>query len=258
MGLGDVLSKSVSYPFPDLTKFLILGLSLLIVDLDAISSEIFGQDSFIVLIAFIIAVLFSFVVAGYSITITKRAMENSREIPAFDIRNNFIDGIRLFIVEFVYYVIPVIITIVLLFVFGVLGQQWDKIVLTLGIWAIVAFILFVMSGIFAVVARARYSISRSVGDALNFGKVWEDVKRIGLVKIILFLVIAYIILFVLALILGVITVIPVIGTVVVDVLLGGFIFLFLSYGIGLLYYDWISYLFFFFSFFLNYFIYIPI
>lgn len=235
MGLGDVLSKSISYPFSDLTKFLMLGLSLLIVDLDAIFSQIFGQESFIVFIAFIIAVLFSFVIAGYSISVTKKALDNSNEIPGFDYKNNFVDGVKLFVVEWVYFLIPAILTVVLLSVFGLFGQLWGKMAVTLGIWAVVLAILYILSGIFAVVARARFAISHSIGDALNIRKVFDDIKRIGLLKIILFVIIAYIIMFALALILGVITVIPVIGTIVVDVLLGGFIFLFVSYGIGLLY-----------------------
>ena len=235
MGLGDILSRSISYPFSDLTKFLIVGLSLLIADLDAILSQIFGQDSLIVLIAFIIAVLFSFVLAGYSVGITKRGIDSSSEIPAFDYKNNFIDGVKLFVVEFVYFIIPSIVNLVLLLMFGLIGTSWDKIAVSFGIWAIVVLVLFVIFGIFGVAARGRYAISHSIGDALNIDKVWEDVKRIGILKITLFLIIAYVILFVLGIISGVVTVIPVIGTIIVDILLGGFIFLFLSYGIGLLY-----------------------
>ena len=36
MGLGDILSKSISYPFSDLTKFLMIGIVIVILDLDAI------------------------------------------------------------------------------------------------------------------------------------------------------------------------------------------------------------------------------
>lgn len=235
MSLGDILSKSISYPFSDLTKFLIVGLGLVIVDLDAISSEIFGQDSIIVLIAFIIAVLFSFVIAGYSVTVSKKAMDNSNEIPSFDYKNDFIDGVKLFIIETIYFLIPVVVTLVIVYLFGLFGEHWGKITVTLGIWSVVIAILFIVAGIFAVVARARFVVSRSIRDAISMGDVFNDIKRIGIVKIILFLIIAYILMFGIALILGVITVIPVFGTFFVDMLLGGFIFLFISYGIGLLY-----------------------
>lgn len=235
MGLGDILSRSISYPFSDLKKFLMVGICLLIIDLDAILSQIVGQNSFVVIIAFIIAVLFSFVVAGYSVSVTKRGIDNSMEIPDFDYKNNFIDGVKLFVVGLVYFIIPVIITLILLFLFGAVGSHFGRITESLGIGAIFVVILFIVFGIFAVVAQARYAVSRSIGDAISIGEVFDDVKRIGILKIILFLIITFVVVSVLALILGVITVIPVIGTIIVDILLGGFIFLFISYAMGLLY-----------------------
>ena len=42
MSLGDILSKSISYPFSDLTKFLMVGIALLITDFDAILSQIYS------------------------------------------------------------------------------------------------------------------------------------------------------------------------------------------------------------------------
>ena len=47
MGIGDILSKSISYPFSDITKFLIIGIGVIIVDLDTVFGELFGTKSFI-------------------------------------------------------------------------------------------------------------------------------------------------------------------------------------------------------------------
>ncbi|WP_407415922.1 DUF4013 domain-containing protein [Methanobrevibacter sp.] len=235
MGLGDIFSKSFSYPFSDLTKYLMVGLGMIICDLDASLGEIFGQDSFIVIIAFIIAVLFSFVVAGYTVNVTKRGIDNSKEIPGFDFKNNFIDGLKLFVVFLFYFIIPIIITLVLLFMFGVIGAGFGHIVGSLGIWAVFALIIFIVFGILGVVAQSRYAISHSIGYAINIGEVVEDVKRIGILKIILFLIVEHILLIVYVLILGVVTVVPAIGTMITDVILGGFLILSINYGVGLLY-----------------------
>ena len=83
MSITDIISKSVSYPFSDLTKFLMVGIGVILYDLDAILAEVFGHDFFIVLGALIIAILFSFVMAGYSINLTKKGIDNSNEIPNF-------------------------------------------------------------------------------------------------------------------------------------------------------------------------------
>ncbi len=235
MGLGDIFSKSFSYPFSDLTKYLMVGLGMIICDLDASLGEIFGQDSFIVVIAFIIAVLFSFVVAGYTVNVTKRGIDNSKEIPGFDFKNNFVDGLKLFVVFLFYFIIPIIITLVLLFMFGAIGAGFDHMIGSLGIWAVFALIIFIVFGILGVVAQSRYAISHSIGYAINIGEVVEDVKRIGILKIILFLIVEHILLIVYALILGVVTVVPAIGTMITDVILGGFLILSINYGVGLLY-----------------------
>ena len=234
MGIGDILSKSISYPFSDITKFLIIGIGVIIVDLDTVFGELFGTESFMVILGFIIAVLFSIVMLGYSINVIKRGIDNSNEIPDFDFVNNFVDGLKLILIGFVYFIIPLIITLVLLFVFGAIGSGLNQVVGSLGIWALIA-VIFIIFGIFAIVAQARFAISHSISDALSIGEVFEDVKRIGILKIILFLIVVSILISVLALILAIITVIPVIGVMIIDLLLGGFIFLFLNYGIGLLY-----------------------
>ena len=171
---------------------------------------------------------------GYSINVIKRGIDNSNEIPDFDFVNNFVDGLKLILIGFVYFIIPLIITLVLLFVFGAIGSGLNQVVGSLGIWALIA-VIFIIFGIFAIVAQARFAISHSISDALSIGEVFEDVKRIGILKIILFLIVVSILISVLALILAIITVIPVIGVMIIDLLLGGFIFLFLNYGIGLLY-----------------------
>jgi hypothetical protein len=235
MGLGDILSKSISYPFSDLTKFLIVGLIFVISDMDGIFYGLFGPNSFMAIIGIIIAIVFSVILSGYSIDVIKRGIDNSNEIPDFDFANNFVDGLKLILIGFVYFIIPLIITLVLLFVFGAIGSGLNQVVGSLGIWALIAVIIFIIFGIFAIVAQARFAISHSISDALSIGEVFEDVKRIGILKIILFLIVVSILISVLALILAIITVIPVIGVMIIDLLLGGFIFLFLNYGIGLLY-----------------------
>lgn len=173
--------------------------------------------------------------AGYSVNVTKRGIDNSNDIPSYDFKNNLIDGLKLFVVFLVYFIIPTIITLALLIVFGLIGAGFRQILGSLGIWAVIAVIIFVIFGIFGVVGQARYAISRSIGDAINIWEVVEDVKRIGILKIILFLIVEYILLIVYVLILGVVTVVPTIGTMIADVIFGGFLVLFINYGVGLLY-----------------------
>ena len=121
--------------------------------------------------------------------------------------------------------------------FGAIGAGFNQIVGSLGIWVVFAVIIFILFGIFELVAQARFAISNSIKDALTIGEVFAEVKRIGILKIILFSIVVWILLFVYAALLGIVTVVPVIGTVLTDIILGAFVFIFFNYGIGLLYSD---------------------
>lgn len=173
--------------------------------------------------------------AGYSLNVTKKGIDKSNEIPDFDYANNFVDGIKLLIIDIVYFLITIIITTALLFMFGAIGVRLNKIAGSLGIWAVVAVIIFMIFAIFQIVAQARFAISRSIGDALSIGEVFADVKRIGIVKILIFLIVVTILLIVYFGLLEIVTVVSVIGTAITDILLGAFLFLFSNYGISLLY-----------------------
>ena len=74
-------------------------------------------------------------------------IDNSNEIPDFDFANNFVDGIKVLIIGLVYFIIPIIITLVLLFMFGAIGAGLDKMAGSLGIWAVFAVIIFIIFGI---------------------------------------------------------------------------------------------------------------
>ena len=84
------------------------------------------------------------------------------------------------LVYLVYFIIPIIITLVLLFMFGAIGAGFKQIVGSLGIWVVFAVIIFILFGIFELAAQSRFAISHSISDALNIGEVVADVKRIGI------------------------------------------------------------------------------
>lgn len=235
MSLGDILSKSLSYPLSDLKNFLIVGIFTMLASLATVCDAIFGPNSGISFVGAIIGIIFALIIAGYSITVIKKAMNRSNEIPSFDFVNNFVDGIKVLVIAIVYLFIPLIITFALLVMFGLVGAGFNNIAASLGIWSFLAIILFILFGIFEVIAEARFAESGSIGYALSIGQVFEDVKRIGIIKIILFLIISIILMFIVSFIIGLLAIIPVIGVIIANIILGGYFTLFYGYAIGLLY-----------------------
>lgn len=232
MNLSDIFSKSISYPFSDLKKFVIIGILAMLADIDSVF-EAFNSSPGI--IGTIIGLIFTILVAGYTINVIKNAIDGSSEIPGLDFANNFVDGIKVTIIAIIYFIIPIIITLILLVMFGAIGAGLDQIVGSLGIWAVLAIILFIVFAIFELIAEARFAVSRNIGDALNIGAVIEDIKRIGVSKVIGYVIILVILVLVVTVVVDLLDIIPYVGVIIASIILGGFTTLFSGYSLGLLY-----------------------
>jgi hypothetical protein len=235
MGLGDILSDSVVYPFSDITKFLIVGVIALFSGLSALFGN-WGVNNFIlVTLAGILGLIFTLILAGYGVRVTKYAINSSNEIPDLDLQNNLIDGIKSLIIGIVYFIIPIIITIIFAIITGAISAGFNQMMAGLGVFLVIVVIVFIFFAIFEMVALARFADTGELGEALNIGEVIEDVKRIGVGQIILFAIASVIILIVASLLVSVLGFIPFIGIIIAQLIIGAFTTLFYSRGIGLLY-----------------------
>ena len=235
MGLGDIISDSVQYPFSDIQKFLIVGVISLFSGLSSLFGN-WGIDSFILItLAGIIGLIFTLMLSGYSISVTKYAINHSSQLPDLDFQNNLIDGIKALIISIVYFIIPIIITLIFAIITGAIGAGLNQLVAGLGVFAVIAVIVFIFFAIFEIVALARFADTGELGEALNIGEVIEDVKKIGIGKIILFAIVSVIIIIIASLIVSLLGIIPFIGILIAQLIIGAFITLFYSRAIGLLY-----------------------
>lgn len=237
MSLGDIFSDAISYPFSDIQKFVIVGVISLLASLSSVFATFGIQEGALYYIAAIIGIIFAIILSGYSVDVIKNAIGRSIEIPDFDFMTNFINGLKALVISIVYMIIPIIIAIILLVIFGALGAGIDHMVASLGFASIIIFVLFVLFGIFEIVALARFADTGDLGAALSFGDVFEDAKRIGILKIILALIILFIIIIVASLLLSLLSFIPYIGVIIGSILIGGFTTLLSSRVLGLLYAD---------------------
>lgn len=235
MGLGDIISDSVQYPFSDIQKFLIVGAISLFSGLSSLFGN-WGVDSFILItLAGIIGLIFTLMLSGYSISVTKYAINHSSQLPDLDFQNNLIDGIKALIISIVYFIIPIIITLIFAIITGAIGAGLNQLVAGLGVFSVIAVIVFIFFAIFEIVALARFADTGELGEALNIGEVIEDVKKIGIGKIILFAIVSVIIIIIASLIVSLLGIIPFIGILIAQLIIGAFITLFYSRAIGLLY-----------------------
>lgn len=237
MNITEIISDAIRYPFSDITKFLMVGVLVVLAGLSSVTTTWGIDNSIIGLIVAIISIIFALVLSGFSVDVIKKGIQNSDEIPNIDLMRNLINGIKVLIISIVYYIIPLIIILILAVITGAIGAGLDQIVAAMGVTAIIAIIIFILFAIFEIVAIARFAETEDLGAALSIGEVIGDAQKIGIFKIIAFIIIALIIIFLAVVISSILAIIPFIGILITMIVIGGFVVLFYNKGIGLLYAD---------------------
>lgn len=236
MGLSDIISDSVKYPFSDIQTFLIVGVFSLLAGLSNLLSVSYGVDGMgILVIASIVGLIFALILSGYCLKVVKNAIDYSDALPEFDFVNDLINGIKVLIISIVYFIIPLIIAILFAGVGGLVGASIDHLAASLGFALIIVAIIAIIFAIFEIVALARFANTGQMGDAFSFGEIFEDIKKIGIGRIIGFLLVAIVVMLIAFAISLAFAMIPFVGIIIADIVLGAFVLLFYNRGIGLLY-----------------------
>ncbi|MBZ2166518.1 DUF4013 domain-containing protein [Methanobacterium spitsbergense] len=108
MKIGSILEDSLRYPLSNLKNLLIFGIILVIANL----YTLFSLNNIVLIVVLgIFGFIFALISYGYEIKIMRSTLEGYNELPEFNQWFSiFIDGLKLFLVAFVY-LIPVILII---------------------------------------------------------------------------------------------------------------------------------------------------
>lgn len=202
MELGEILSDALSYPFQNikaLVIYAILGIILGIAIAGTLGGIMVGMAADNVLavlgsgvIGIVIALLIGFIITGYELDIIKYGIERDYGAPGIDFIRQFFNGVKFFVVNLVYMIIPIIISAILAVIF----QHWLSGLLTAIISIIFAFALMM--------GQCRLAKTEDLSYALSIGEAIGDISKVGIVKVVLFVVLMFVISFVLLLIVGLI------------------------------------------------------
>lgn len=192
MEIGEIITDAVMYPVNNI-KALVIYVVLGIIAVFALiftGVGLFGASQatgllsgglgIMGIVGVIIAIAIFALIAGYMLDVVKIAINREDGSPEIDIARQIINGIKLLILAIVYLIIPIIIMIILSAINETLG-------LVLGI------LLCIVFSILFLIAECRFAKNESLGDALNFSEVINDVKEIGIVKILAIIIIVGII-----------------------------------------------------------------
>lgn len=235
MELGEILSDALVYPFHNikaLVIYVILGIILGIAVGGTVAGIVVGVAAKNVLavvgsgiIGIIVALVIGFLITGYELDIMKYGIERDPGSPGIDFVRQFLNGVKFFVVYLVYMIIPIIIGAILAVIF----QHWLS-----GIITAIVSIIFSLA---LVMGHCRLAKTDDLGYALSIGEAIGDISRVGIVKLILFIILIFIISFVLFFIVA--TILKWNNTVggILMGILGVYITFFVGRATGLLYSD---------------------
>ena len=254
MEIMEILKDAIKYPFSDIKTLVIIGVIFLVISL----CKSLGQyeNNALVILGGIISLILGLIVAGYSLDVLKFGTELNDAMPALNLKENIINGIKLWIVNIVYYIIPIIIVAIVSVVAGGYGAMslanvtvaqnaapaeilstfmTPQMITVFGIVAIVAIILAIIFGLLALMGQARLARTGEIGNAVSFGQSIDDLKTIGVGKTLALIILLYIVIAIIAMIFVFISAIPIVGAILLA-LFGQSVIMFVQYrGYGLLY-----------------------
>lgn len=252
MSIGEIISESFRYPLGDKENFkypaiifLLLGLGIAgIVTLFEFamwfgggSSSDFGAILWIfAILALFLYVIFALIAPGYLVSVTREGIDQTGLIPPLEIGANIVNSIKLAILGFIYMIIPSIFAVIFVVIISSVARSDAAPALAI-IGLLILLIIYLLFAFLLVVAEMRFAKYDSLSEALSFGEVYEDLKDIGILKLLVVCIIMSILIEIIAGIGFIVALIPVIGGLIYGCLVLPFCALAYSYAMGLLYSD---------------------
>ena len=180
MDLNDLIMDSIVYPSKNVKALCIYMLLSLIIGIVTVAtgltntSKMAGLDVIVAFVGVIVLLALIFLVEGYVLDIVKFGIERRNDAPEIDFVRQATNGVKVFIISFVYMIIPTIILVL----------SGNNIV---GI--IISLILFIVFGLLLSMAQCRLAENEDIVDALNFKGVYDDIMAIGLTKVVLTIIV---------------------------------------------------------------------
>ena len=237
MNIGEILNDALAYPTHHVKSLVIYavlaivgafigGASVLSI-IAAASSTGLNVAAFtgVGLIGIIVFIIILFLIDGYALDIVKYGIERKDEGPEIDFGRQVSNAVKLIVVAVVYYVIPLIITIVL----SLLLRGW--------LTALIGIILFIVFSLANFMAKCRLAKTDNLGEALAIGEAIGDISKVGLGKILGTVILVVLIGLIVAFIIGMIGGLNgTIGSILLGIFSVYYLF-FYNRAIGLLYSD---------------------
>jgi len=209
MDFVETFKDSLVYPTKNIKiLFILIGLALipgifaLILGMGAALFQDVGLILIVGIICFIVALIVGICIIGYGLNVVKSTVNLEDVLPELDLVASFLFGLKYIVLGLVFGVIISIIGGILSFIMLSLMYVSPALGIIIGI---IAFVILILIYIFFLISFCRLAATENIGDALNFGEVWNDIQEINLLNIIIWGILLAIIVGVISLIVAIIS-----------------------------------------------------
>ena len=239
MDFSKLILNSFKYPFRNIKKLPVIFLLFILIALIPIG--MISNNNYVICLGVIIFFLFILIVPGYFLSIINLGANQSAILPSFNLVNNIYDSIRVLSLRIVYMIVPALVFLIALTIFGqtsikmLFNLKILEFIATSGFVLVLIIVTYLVFEFLLFFAKARLAYFNSLSEALKINNVIYDIKSIGIVNIIKWLIVIAILLNTITFITSLVLSIPYVGFLIYIGIVIPIIESIANYSLGLLY-----------------------
>ena len=213
MDAMSIIKDSFRYTISDIVQLFVLSVPAIIIILLLVSSIIYFDLDFLVVLSplyFILGIFLALFYSGLMLNVIRETVNLNDVLPEINLKLFLLDGLKYIIVEFVL----VGITGGIIYFLSEYVKMHTDFALVIFIFIIIFAVISIYLSVLNVVASGKLAQTNSLADALSFGQLREVADRIGKLKIYVTLLLAGILTSILMSFFSFLMVIPIFGVII--------------------------------------------
>lgn len=239
MNVGKIISNSFKYPFRNIRKLPILFFLFFLCTLVPIG--LIFDNRYVLILGAIAFFAFILIVPGYLLSIVNIGLNESAMFPSINFGMNIYDSLRLWILRIAYMIVPAAVFFIVLYTMGASSMdmlakiQIPNFIMAAGMILVIVVGTYLIFEFLLFFAKARLAYFNSLSEALKIHKVVTDIRNIGIINIIKWIIVMAILMVVVSYVSSFVMLIPYVGFLIYMVIVIPILESIGNYSLGLLY-----------------------
>ncbi|MGN1362845.1 MAG: DUF4013 domain-containing protein [Methanobrevibacter sp.] len=252
VSLTQTFREGFDYAKQDYRSYLIIGIFGILLSLSSVLSQLGLKNSVVFGVASIISFIFSLIIWGYELRVIKENIEGNDILPEFSFEDDLVGGIKLFVLQIIYFIIPVIIICITagISLIGTVSKYPNlnitnvssltsispnvlyNVLGALTFTIIIGVILFIIFGLLSMFGQCRLAKTNSLREGISFSNSYNELRKAGILHTLGWIILLIIIMVVIGIVGSIINLIPFVGVIISSLLIFPLTILLVSSALG--------------------------